>query len=264
MTALTELDANHRSSLRKLYQDYPCLHGSVSAIVDGSMGKAFADSPSEPHVALGVLDFHFLAGDPLNENALPLIQFLKPGAIVITPTSDWQCLLTNSCPGELGLYPREAFEVREFNVDELRQFCQDLPPAYELRPVRTGEVEKFGSDLAPALVSNFRSPNEFISRGIGFGLLHQQTFVAGASSGAISKEKLEIEVQTRPEFRRRGFATAVAAALILYCLDHGLEPCWDAANEASSGLARKLGFRSSGKYDAYVLKRSAGKSLAGN
>ncbi|MBI2360996.1 MAG: GNAT family N-acetyltransferase [Deltaproteobacteria bacterium] len=53
---------------------------------------------------------------------------------------------------------------------------------------------------------------------------------------------------------------AVAAALILYCLEHGIEPCWDAANEPSAALARQLGFHSTGKYEAYRLKPPEGKS----
>ncbi|MBW4622041.1 MAG: GNAT family N-acetyltransferase [Cyanosarcina radialis HA8281-LM2] len=59
--------------------------------------------------------------------------------------------------------------------------------------------------------------------------------------------------QTHDGFRRRGLARAVAAAMVLYCLDRGLEPCWDAANEPSSALARQLGFRSMGKYEALNL-----------
>src|SRR5262249_51368664 len=39
--------------------------------------------------------------------------------------------------------------------------------------------------------------------------------------------------------------------LILYCLEHGIEACWDAANEPSAALARQLGFHSTGKYEAY-------------
>jgi L-amino acid N-acyltransferase YncA len=66
--------------------------------------------------------------------------------------------------------------------------------------------------------------------------------------------KLEIEIQTHRQFRRRGLARAVAAALILYCIEHGIEACWDAANEPSAALARQLGFHSTGKYEAYRLK----------
>ena len=87
------------------------------------------------------------------------------------------------------------------------------------------------------------------------GILHQGRFVSGASSAAVGGGKFEIEIQTRREYRRRGLARAVASALILYGLEHGMEAYWDAANEPSSALARQLGFRSTGKYDAYRLKQ---------
>ena len=62
---LIALDSDNRASLRRLFDRYPCLHGNVAAVIEGGMGKVFADSQQEPHVALAVLDFHFLAGDPL-------------------------------------------------------------------------------------------------------------------------------------------------------------------------------------------------------
>ena len=256
MTVAIELDNDNRSSLRRLFHHYPCLHGSVAAVLEGGMGKVFADSRREPSVALAVLDFHFLGGDPGHENAALLLQVLRPGAVVIAPTPAWQHLLATTYPGALAPYPREAFQAREFDADKLRQLCQALPPGFALRPVRLAEVAQFAAELDPALVYNFRSHEEFIARGIGLGILHHGTFVAGASSAAIGGGKIEIEIQTHPQFRRRGLAAAVAAALILYCLEHGLEPCWDAANEPSSALERKLGFRSTGTYNAYVLKPS--------
>ena len=66
--------------------------------------------------------------------------------------------------------------------------------------------------------------------------------------------KAEIEVETSPYYRRCGLATVVSAALVLECLERGLEPCWDAANPASAGLARKLGLESVGCYNAYVIE----------
>ena len=94
------------------------------------------------------------------------------------------------------------------------------------------------------------------------GIVHQGKFVSDVSSAAVGGRKFEIEIQTHRQFRRRGLARAVAAALILHGLEHGIEACWDAANEPSAALARQLGFRSTGKYDAYRLKQPEGKSVA--
>jgi GNAT superfamily N-acetyltransferase len=253
MTILIELDSDNRTSLRKLFDHYPCLHGSVAAVIEGGMGRVFADEQEEPSVALAVLDFHFLAGDPLRVNAPLLFKLLQPGNVVIAPTPAWRHLVTATYPDALTVYRREAFQAGQFDVDKLKGFCQALPGGFEPRRVRLEEVTQFATDLAPALIYNFRSHEEFITRGVGIGILHQGKFVSGVSSAAVGGGKFEIEIQTHRQFRRRGLARAVASALILYCLEHGIEACWDAANEHSAALARQLGFHSTGKYDAYRL-----------
>ena len=255
MTILIELDSDNRTSLPKLFDHYPCLHGSVAAVIEGGMGRVFADEQEEPSVALAVLDFHFLAGDPLRVNAPLLFRLLQPGNVVIAPTPAWRHLVTATYPDALTLYRREAFQARQFDVDKLRGFCQALPGGFELRQVRPEEVTQFATDLGRSLIYNFRSPEEFITRAVGMGILHQGRFVSGAAAAAVGGGKIEIEIQTHPQFRRRGLARAVAAALILYGLEHGMEACWDAANEPSAGLARQLGFHSTGKYEAYRLKQ---------
>jgi GNAT superfamily N-acetyltransferase len=248
--------------LRRLFDRYPYLHGSVAAVIEGGMGRVFADSQEEPHVALAVLDFHFLAGDPCHDGARQLFTLLQPGDVVLAPTPAWQHLVAATYPGELAAYRREAFEVATFDGDTLRRLSRALPSGFVLRRVRLEEVAQFAADLDPALVYNFRSHEEFITRGVGLGILHQGTFVSGASSAAVGGGKLEIEIQTHRQFRRRGLARAVGAALILYCLEHELEPCWDAANEPSSALARQLGFHSRGTYEAYRLTPPVGQSAA--
>ena len=257
MTVLIELDSGNRTSLRKLFDRYPYIHGSVAAVIEGGMGRVFADAQEEPQVALAVLDFHFLAGDPLHANAPLLFKLLQPGNVVIAPTPAWRHLVTATYPDALTVYRREAFQAGQFDTDRLGRFSQALPGGFELRQVSPEEVAQFATDLGRSLIYNFRSHEEFITRGVGMGILHQGRFVSGACSAAVGGLKYEIEIQTHPQFRRRGLARAVASALILYGLEHGIEPCWDAANEPSSALARQLGFHPTRKYEAYRLKQPA-------
>ena len=184
-----------------------------------------------------------------------LFKLLQPGNVVIASSPAWRHLVTATYPDALTVYRREAFQAGQFAVDKLRAICQALPGAFELRRVRLEEVTQFAADLAPALIYNFRSHEEFITRGVGMGILHQGRFVSGVSSAAVGGGKFEIEIQTHRQFRRRGLARAVASALILYCLEHRIEACWEAANEPSAALARQLGFHSTGKYDAYGLTK---------
>src|SRR2546427_2708036 len=104
MTMLIELDSDNRASLRRLFDRYPCLHGSVAAVIEGGMGRVFADAQEQPCVALAVLDFQFLAGDPLHPNAPSLLKLNPTGAIGIAPTPAWQHLLPATDPTALAGY----------------------------------------------------------------------------------------------------------------------------------------------------------------
>jgi hypothetical protein len=67
------------------------------------------------------------------------------------------------------------------------------------------------------------------------------------------EKEFEIEVDTldSSEYRRKGLATIVSAALIEEALSRNLVPIWDAANASSKGLALKLGYSNPMPYDAY-------------
>src|SRR5262245_22922961 len=104
MIMLIELDQDSRACIAPLFADYPYLHGSIAAMIEGGMGTLFTDSGVAPQVALGVLDFHFLAGDPSHAHATLLLALLRPGIVVITPTPAWQSWLAANYPGELAPY----------------------------------------------------------------------------------------------------------------------------------------------------------------
>ena len=57
---LIELDSDNRASLWRLFDRYPCLHGSVAAVIEGGMGRVFADAQEKPCVAWAVRCRHNL------------------------------------------------------------------------------------------------------------------------------------------------------------------------------------------------------------
>ena len=65
---------------------------------------------------------------------------------------------------------------------------------------------------------------------------------AGASSYTWYRGGIEIEIDTKAEYRRQGLALCCASALLLHCLERGLYPSWDAATPISVALAEKLGY----------------------
>ncbi|MFP4974456.1 GNAT family N-acetyltransferase [Paenibacillus sp. CN-4] len=90
----------------------------------------------------------------------------------------------------------------------------------------------------------WRSETEFLEHGAGFCLFEEGVLAAAAFSAFAEDGRLEIGIETLPSCRGRGYAYAVCAALIDYCLERGLEPVWSCreGNAGSYALARKLGF----------------------
>ena len=110
-----------------------------------------------------------------------------------------------------------------------------------------------GQAWSKDLCGNFRDGDDFVRRGLGIIALQDGIPVAGASSYTIHDGGVEIEIDTRPDQRRKGLALSCGARLILNCLDRGFVPSWDAHNLPSVSLAEKLGYRLRAPYQAYLL-----------
>ncbi|WP_379129548.1 GNAT family N-acetyltransferase [Paenibacillus sp. sgz500958] len=93
----------------------------------------------------------------------------------------------------------------------------------------------------------WRDEEHFLAEGIGYSLLSSGDIASTAFSAFIDPYKLEIGIETSEGHRGKGYAYAVCAALIDYCLEHQLEPVWSCRleNEGSYKLAQRLGFEPS-------------------
>lgn len=249
---LTEIPPDARSLLRPIYAGLPGLHGCLDAALDGGMGIARADDALNPTVAHIHLEFHLLAGDPHNPAAEEIVRNLIPPATAILASPAWEPLIRGAWGSALHTRTRTAFRAGSWERVHLAS-AATLPDGFLMKRINARDVERF-AELNKAYVYNFPSLEDYINNGVGYGVEHAGRFVSGCSSFAISPRSLEFEIETHPDFRRRGLALAAAARMIEHCLDGGLEPCWDAHNEMSAGLALKLGFVDPSPYTAYEIR----------
>jgi RimJ/RimL family protein N-acetyltransferase len=81
---------------------------------------------------------------------------------------------------------------------------------------------------------------------MGFCLVKDDDTIVSTSFAAyIDNNRIDIGIETNPEYRGQGFGALTCAAMIQYCLDNGYEPIWGCRkdNMASFRLAQKLGFK---------------------
>lgn len=227
----------------------------VWSCLQGCMGYLLADDDENPIAAQIVSgDFCFFAGTP---NA-PLAA--KAAAPILVPQNEgWSRVIEDVWGSKAERTTRYAIQKEPdvFDISYLTGYIAALPGQYTLRMFDrqiydASLLETWSSDFC----SQFRDYDDFSERGIGTAVLYEGRPVAGASSYIIYHGGIEIEIDTKPEFRRRGLATVCGAKLILECLKRGLYPSWDAVDLRSVALAEKLGYHMDHPYPAYVKRQA--------
>lgn len=234
----------------------------VWSCLQGEMGKAWADDANNPGCARIITgDFCFFAGNSKADGAEELIRELPeehPSSfcLLVPPDEGWSRKIERIYGNKAKKTERYALKKEKyvFDCDRLFYYVRQLPNSYECSPITPALYKAVLREAWSAdLCSQFTDEADYEKRGLGFAVLYQGRVVCGASSYTVFQGGIEIEVDTHPDFRRKGLAKACAARLILECLSRGLYPSWDAANRASLLLAEALGYHLDKAYVTYVV-----------
>lgn len=231
--------------------------GMVWACLQGHMGAVLADDTlSSAAAVLG--DFAFFAGAPdtalLDAVSAPLL---------VPQNHDWaDAIAAYLGPGVQPVTRYATRKDTDFDRKRLRKYVVSLPKSYTIRIIDEKLYEScWKSSWSRDLVSQYPTWEAYRELGLGVAVLRGKTLVAGASSYASFEGGIEIEIDTRPEERRKGLARACGAALILECLDRGLYPSWDAHDTVSLALAKQLGYQPDKPYLTFLRCSPEGAPL---
>ena len=225
----------------------------IWSVLQGHMGYAIVDHTEAPASAQLVLgDFCFFGGAPSEQIAA------KAAAEELVPQNEAWCQTIESVWGDQ-VVKRLRYSIKKepdvFCRNSLQFHVDSLSSEYELRlfdeAIYTQSFfEKWSRDFCAC----FQDSSDFLRRGFGVAVLYNGEFVSGASSYTIYDGGIEIEIDTKPEFRQRGLATACGARFILEALNRGLYPSWDAFDLRSVALAEKFGYHVDRPYVIYVMR----------
>ncbi|PWJ52314.1 GNAT family N-acetyltransferase [Faecalicatena contorta] len=225
----------------------------IWSCLQGHMGNMILDDDENPLSAMiDIGDFCFFAGNP--NSAL----FTMPAKtkLLIPKDRAWAKLIESFYGKQVNKTLRYAIkkEPHIFNEEVLAAYIKTLDDCYELRMFdqeifEMARIEEWSFDLC----SQFKDYKDYQNKAIGTAILHQGKLVAGASPYATYNEGIEIEIDTKPEYRRKGLATVCGAKLILECLQRNIYPSWDAHDLRSVALAEKLGYHLDSSYVTYEL-----------
>lgn len=232
----------------------------IWSCLQGIMGEVWCGEEETPRWA-GIMigDFCFLAGEPAEEAVRSLPERADSAVLLMVPDSqDWYPLIEKLHGDRCEKLVRYAFQKTEagFQRERLEKWSRELPEGYRMEQIGRELFCRLGKESwSRDFCSQYDGYEQFARLGLGFAALTEDGEpVAGASSYTVYKNGLEIEIDTKEEYRRKGLARACAARLIIACLDRGIYPSWDAANTASAALAVQLGYLPEGEYVAYGIE----------
>ena len=238
----------------------------IRSCLDGTMGHLYVTPDAgNPQSAMAILgSFCFFAGRPDAALAAFCPDWCTQGFIfMIAADSAWHPLIEAAWGEGAHRFTRYAIkkEPDVFDRERLEGFVSALDSQYRLCMIDEELYYRCLSDgWSNDFVVQFGSWDRYRELGLGVVAMRGDEIVAGASSYTRYKDGIEIEIDTREDYRRQGIATACAAKLILACLDRGLYPSWDAHTTISVALAEKLGYHMDHPYITYAVGGYAPKT----
>lgn len=248
-----ELTFEHFNQLKTLFEAFPYDRAWLdSAFREPARARAFVEEGIGGPLVLLCLESGdcFMAGEIAAEKVKALLNYVfelaRPQTInyIGLPQADWSKLITGQFPEQLAELPRVQLEFDAARFLAAKKSLPPLPQEFELTRIDLALARRIGQELDPDFTEFWPNPEDFLARGAGLCITQQAQIVSVAYSAFAPYRLFEMAIATHQDFRGRGLATQVSAALIEECLVRGYRPHWsaEAENQASRHTGHKLGF----------------------
>lgn len=270
MTTIYELPKALFSRVLPLYAAAPFDQPCYDSVFEGKQpARIFVADPTAPQAALLCRSYDYFAAGSVDP---ALRQFIKEAPAeaevfaslygFVPLTTDWQTAVIADWGAEI--VGRCNFQWRLGT--SVYDWRAHLPSEAQIVPVDRALAERLDREMRPVPFTLYEwgSYEAYEAHGFGYALLVGDQFASAVTAVTVSDRHALITIDTAPAYRRRGFATMVAARFIEHCLDHDLLPVWDTdtPNAASIATARKLGFVESEPFVELALPNRAQPKLS--
>ena len=245
---------------------FECFDDSLLiSFFDGIFGNAYCDNLENPKCAFVCAgDFFFIAGDFKNEEfSKQAACFIneRPQAVVVPDNINWQDSLNKFGKKLIKVerfhttQPEKGFDTEK--LEKIKNKVEDFPEISLCRIDEKFYNKALEHQWSESFVCNFKNFDDYSEHGFGYIITDGENILSGTSSFSYYKGGVEIEVATDEPCRMKGYAQITSAAFILECIKRNLTPHWDARNEISISIAKKMGFVFKDKYAALEFEQSS-------
>lgn len=227
----------------------------MASVLEGRCGRLLTGPGANGTAWIEALPFLFPAGNVEGSVAEAFLESVGEAGGVVVGTERWLVEIERHCAGRTLRTPRTPYSAEGLDVGHLQSLATRADEDTEIVRMDEELARLAVTEIDPDLVfpGSFSEPRAFAADGVGFCVLRQGRPVSAATSAFVSSDAIEVQVNTHPGHRNCGLATKASAALLTWCLEHGLTPGWDTGDEASRQLARRLGYRELPGYEMLVV-----------
>ncbi len=237
-------------NIRALFSPHdPAALRCFAVLESCAAGKIFTDDPITPSWAVlqeGGFGTLYLGGRPGVEVITSLITDLqKDGDVLFGFWHDDPAI--DQFPPTTQ-YDGLVLEFTDRPTGEGLEKYLEVPAGCQLRTVDLDLFERLAGKVMYRSI--FGSSEKALQYGFGICLMKGDQLACETYAGPIAQGLIEVGVETAAGQRGKGYATVTCANLIKKCEELGYPTYWncDKDNNASSALARKLGYRTEKEY----------------
>lgn len=261
-----------------LYQQLVCLSSEIAcetsypaSILDGiQTGRIFVDDTIVPQAAIfwHYCGIAYVTGKTKDSEFIQALYTLLDRTyepkqrsfylIVAKEACNWITVLDSFHERNPDIQKRERFSFifnyNSYQKSILHNNITVLPVGFSYFEIQSEHLLELSGRVIPSY--SWDNNNDFFNFGKGFGIydVTKNRIVCTSFSSGIGDGKIDIGIETQPDYRRMGFATLCAARMVRYVLENGMLPDWgcDTMNQGSASTAIKIGFEKSTSYSVYT------------
>lgn len=255
-----EISKENTSQVKKIVgntNDVPVL-----SYLQGYVGRGWVDDLTNPSCACIIVDeFCYFYGNHECAAAVDLVKDVptdKKWLTMIPQNDGWSSIIESTYLENTKKFLRYRikFDKDKIDRDKLQSYIDNLSPEYSLVKIDENVYNRtLGDEVAMEWYSLYPSAKVYAEIGLGYCIFLGGELISGASSCISCDGGIEIQIDTKEGFQRKGLATVCAAKLVLECIDRNIYPRWDADCKESLKLAEKLGYLFECEYYVYSVRR---------
>jgi RimJ/RimL family protein N-acetyltransferase len=263
MNLMIELKSSEFNNVVQVLDNERMHYTFAYAVVEGKQpGRIYADNNIEPTCCLIVCKSgkYLVAGDTNNTG---FNEFLSDYLYdrenhsnyfdLYSSSQKWIFKLDELLADNVAKLSRQLFRWNYLRLSSIPNFSEMLPEGFELKRMDADLFVKYSKEIDSSYINLWGSPNNFVSNGFGFCIMKDNEFVSICNTYYVRQGFAEIDIITKEQFRKQGFALITCSEFIKHCVNNNIKPIWDCddGNERSKALAEKLGFQSVETYQMH-------------